>query len=135
MADLNDNVHSPYMSERKRLKLHKVREDVRRSYIVIGPSMHTWNMLGDDFDRATDGKYKQKHDSEELIRFWRVNTVRYDFMDAEHKREIDLFFRKRDRTLERSRKEKATSLCRQLCEHLTSLPHCSNSFILLKVLA
>jgi hypothetical protein len=87
--------------------------------------MHTWNMLGDDFDRATDGKYKQKHDPEE----------RYDFMDAEHKREIDLFFRKRDRALEWSRKEKATSLCRQLCKHLTSFPHCSNSFILLKVLA
>jgi hypothetical protein len=47
MEDLNDNVHSPYMSERKRLKLHKVREDVQRSYSVIGPSMHTWNMLGD----------------------------------------------------------------------------------------
>jgi hypothetical protein len=68
-------------------------------------------MLDDDFDRATDGKYKQKHDPEELIRFWWVNKERYDFMDAEYKREINLFFRKRDRALERSRKETATSLC------------------------
>jgi hypothetical protein len=60
MVELKDNAHSPYMSERKRMKLHKLREDVRRRYSVIGPSVQTWNMLGDDFDRATDRKYKQK---------------------------------------------------------------------------
>jgi hypothetical protein len=27
----------------------KLREDVRRRYSVIGPSVRTWNMLGDDF--------------------------------------------------------------------------------------
>jgi hypothetical protein len=75
-------------------------------------------MLGGDFDRATDGKYKQKHDPEELIRFWQVNKERYDFMDAEHRRELEFFFRRRDRALERARKEKANPLCRQLCEHL-----------------
>jgi hypothetical protein len=30
MAELKDNVHFPYMSERKRLKLHKFSEAVRR---------------------------------------------------------------------------------------------------------
>jgi hypothetical protein len=118
MAELKDNVHSPYMSERKRLKLHKLREDVRRRYSVIGPSVLTWNMLGDDFDRATDGKYKQKHDPEELIRFWQFNKERYDFLDAEHRREIDFFFRQRDQALQQVRQEKGNRLCRQLCEHL-----------------
>jgi hypothetical protein len=88
MAELKGDVHSPYMSERKRLKLHKLREEVRRRYSVIGPSVHTWNMLGGDFDRAIDGKNKQKHDPKELIRFWQVNKERYDFMDAEHRREV-----------------------------------------------
>jgi hypothetical protein len=69
-------------------------------------------------DRATDGKYKQKQDPEELIRFRRFKKERYDFMDAEHSRKIDFFLRQRDRALERSRQEKANPLCRQLCEHL-----------------
>jgi hypothetical protein len=118
MVELKDNAHSPYISKRKRVKLHRLREDVWRRYNVIGPFMQTWNMLGDDFDRAIDGKYKQKQDPEELIRFWRFNKERYDFMDAEHSREIDFFLRQRDRALERSRQEKANPLCRQFCEHL-----------------
>jgi hypothetical protein len=117
MAELTDNVHSPYMSERKRLKLHKFREAVRRRHSVIEPYVQTWNMLGDDFDRATDGKYKQNHDPEELTRFWRFNKECYNFLDAEHRREIDIFFRQRDWALERARQEKAKPLCRQLCEH------------------
>jgi hypothetical protein len=48
MTELKDNAHSPYMSERKRVKLHKLREDVRRRYNVIGSFVQTWNMLGDD---------------------------------------------------------------------------------------
>jgi hypothetical protein len=100
MAELKDNAHSPYMSERKRVKLHELREDVQRRYNLVGPSVQTWNMLGDDFDRAIDGKYKQKQDPEELIRFWRFNKECYDFMDAEHSREIDFFLRQRDRALE-----------------------------------
>jgi hypothetical protein len=118
MAELKGNAHSPYMRERKRVKLHKLREDVRKRYSVIGPSVHTWNLLGGDSDRATDGKYKQKHDSEELIRFWRVNKERYDFMDAEHRRKFEFFFRQRDRALQRACKEKANPLCRWICEHL-----------------
>jgi hypothetical protein len=46
MAELKDNAHSPYISKRKRVKLHKLKEDVWRRYNVIGPSVQTWNMLG-----------------------------------------------------------------------------------------
>ena len=113
MESLKPNFHSPREKKRKILQRQELQEDVRRRYSVIMPSMSTWNMLPDDLRHAIGANFDARYNEEELIMFWRVNKERYDFMEAEERREIAFFHRRA--------KLARNPLRRQLCEHFISI--------------
>jgi hypothetical protein len=57
-----EGVRSPYLSKKKRLKLHAAREKIRFKYHVIRCHWETWNDVCFDYERWAKGKFKKPFD-------------------------------------------------------------------------